>query len=169
MRYKIFLSCTQREFEQERLFVKQEIENDYLLNRFFEIFAFEKSSASEKSPQEKYSQEVTDSDIYIGLIGSDYGSILESNISPTELEYELFNKAHNDAYIFIKKTEFRDERTAQFLDKIRDERSYQRFSDKYELFFKIRESLADFLNRNLKNYKAFDLQKMEKYSVFFKN
>ena len=68
MRYKIFLSSNQKEFEQERLFIKQEIENDYLLNRFFEIFAFENTSASEKSPQELYSQEVTDSDIYIGLI-----------------------------------------------------------------------------------------------------
>ncbi len=156
MKYKIFLSSVQKEFEQERLFIKQEIENDYLLNRFFEIFAFEKTPASEKSPQELYSQEVTDSDIYIGLIGSDYGNVLESGISPTELEYDLFNKAHNDAYIFVKQTEYRDENTTKFLHKIRDERSYQRFRDKYELFTQIRKSLGDFLNKNLKNYRAFD-------------
>lgn len=156
MKYKIFLSSTQQEFQNERLFIKQEIENDYILNRFFEVFAFEKSSASEKSPQELYSQEVVDSDIYIGLIGSDYGNVLESGISPTELEYDLFNKAHNDAYIFMKKTEFRDEKTLQFVNKIRNERSYQRFNNRYELFSQIRKSLGDFLNKNLKNYKAFD-------------
>ena len=156
MKYKIFLSSVQKEFEQERLFIKQEIENDYLLNRFFEIFAFEKTPASEKSPQELYSQEVTDSDIYIGLIGSDYGNVLKSGISPTELEHDLLNKAHNDAYIFVKQTEYRDENTTKFLHKIRDERSYQRFRDKYELFTQIRKSLGDFLNKNLKNYRAFD-------------
>ena len=79
-----------------------------MLNRFFEVFAFE------KSPEELYSQQVVDSDIYIGLIGSDYGNILESGISPTEFEYDLFNKAHNDAYIFIKKTDVRDVKTTKF-------------------------------------------------------
>ena len=34
MKYRIFLSSVRREFEQERKFIKQEIENDYILNRF---------------------------------------------------------------------------------------------------------------------------------------
>ena len=68
----------------------------------------------------------------------------------------MFNKAHNDAYIFIKKTDVRDVKTTKFLNKIRNERSYQKFNDKYELFYKIRSSLGDFLNKNLKNYRAFD-------------
>lgn len=158
MKYKIFLSSTRKEFEQERLFIKQEIENDYMLNRFFEIFAFEKTSASGQSPEELFSQEVIDSDIYIGLIGSDYGSILESGLSPTEVEYDLFNKAHNDAFIFIKNTQFRDEKTDEFISKIRDDHSYKHFNDRYELFSQIQESLGDFLNKNLKNYRAFDTE-----------
>ena len=31
MKYKIFVSSVRREFEQERKFIKQEIENDYIL------------------------------------------------------------------------------------------------------------------------------------------
>lgn len=127
-----------------------------MLNRFFELFAFEKTSASPKAPEELYSEEVIDSDIYIGLIGSDYGNVLESGISPTEREYDLFNKVHNDAFIFIKNTQFRDDETTKFIDKVKGEHSYQRFDNRYELFQHVRESLADFLNRNLKNYKAFD-------------
>ncbi|WP_407382056.1 ATP-binding protein [Methanobrevibacter sp.] len=156
MKYKIFLSSGRKEFENERLFIKQEIENDYILNRFFEIFAFEKTSASGVSPEKLYSDEVVNSDIYIGLIGSDYGSILESGISPTELEYDLFNKAHNDALIYIKNSNFRDDKTVQFINKIKNEHSYQRFDDRYELFKQIRRSLGDFLGKNLKNYKSFD-------------
>ncbi len=71
MKFKIFLSSPRREFENERKFVKTEIEKDYTLNKFFEVFSFEETSASGKPPVELYSHEVTNSDIYIGLIGSD--------------------------------------------------------------------------------------------------
>ena len=91
MKYKIFVSSVRREFEQERKFIKQEIENDYILNRFFDVFLYEELSASGSSPKELYSEEAINSDIYIGLIGSDYGSILESGISPTELYFQKQN------------------------------------------------------------------------------
>lgn len=156
MKYKIFLSSTRKEFEKERNFIKQEIENDYLLNRFFEIFAFEQRSASGDSPEKLYCEEVVNSDIYVGLIGSDYGSILESGISPTELEYDLYNKAHNDALIYIKNANFRDDKTNEFIKKVSNEHSYQRFNDQYGLFKQVRRSLGDFILKNLKNYKSFD-------------
>jgi len=107
MKYKIFISSVRREFEQERKFIKQEIENDYILNRFFDVFLYGELSASGSYPEKLYSQEVINSDVYIGLIGSDYGSILESGISPTELEYDLYNKTHNDALIYIKNVDYR--------------------------------------------------------------
>ena len=156
MKFKIFLSSVRKEFKKERLFIKQEIENDYILDRFFEIYAFEETSASGESPEKLFSDEAINSDIYIALIGSDYGNILESGISATELEYDLYNKAHNDALIYLKNTKFRDEKTNQFIDKIRNEHSYQRFNDHYELFTQIRRSLGDFILKNLKNYKSFD-------------
>ena len=118
MKYKIFVSSVIKEFEKERKFIKQEIETDYILNRFFDVFLFEEYSASGLSPEELYSEEVINSDIYIGLIGSDYGSILESGISPTELEYDLYNKTHNDALIYIKEVDFRDDKTKEFIEKI---------------------------------------------------
>ena len=157
MKYKIFVSSVRREFEQERKFIKQEIENDYILNRFFDVFLFEEESASGLSPKELYSEEVINSDIYIGLIGSDYGSILESGISPTELEYDLYNKTHNDALIYIKDVEFREDRTKKFIKKI-GTHSYKRFGNRYDLIELIKKSLADFIDKNLRNYKAFDYE-----------
>ena len=155
MKYKIFISSVRKEFEQERKFIKQEIENDYILNRFFEVFIFEEYSASGLSPKELYSEEAINSDIYIGLIGSDYGTILESGISPTELEYDLYNKTHNDALIYIKDVDFRDEKTEKFIEKI-EKHSYATFEDRYELIKLIKKSLADFIDKNLRNYRAFD-------------
>ena len=157
MKFKIFVSSVRKEFEQERKFIKQEIENDYVLNRFFDVFLFEGQSAFGLPPEELYSREVINSDIYIGLIGSDYGTILESGISPTELEYDLYNKTHNDALIYIKNADYRDDRTNDFIKKI-GSHSYTRFDDRYDLIKQIKESLANFIDKNLRNYGAFDYE-----------
>lgn len=155
MKYKIFVSSVRREFEHERKFIKQEIENDYILNKFFDVFLYEELSALGASPKEVYTEEAINSDIYIGLIGSDYGSVLESGISPTELEYDLYNKTHNDALIFIKDVEFREDKTEAFIKKVSNH-SYTRFNNRYDLMNAIKESLGDFIAKNLRNYKAFD-------------
>ncbi|WP_407424715.1 ATP-binding protein [Methanobrevibacter sp.] len=155
MKYKIFISSVRKEFEHERKFIKQEIENDYILNKFFEVFLYEELSALGASPREVYSDEAINSDIYIGLIGSDYGSILESGISPTELEYDLYNKTHNDALIYIKDVEFREDKTEAFIKKVSNH-SYTRFNNRYDLMNAIKESLGDFIAKNLRNYRAFD-------------
>lgn len=155
MKYKIFVSSVRREFEHERKFIKQEIENDYILNKFFNVFLYEELSALGASPKEVYTEEAINSDIYIGLIGSDYGSILESGISPTELEYDLYNKTHNDALIYIKDVEFREDKTEAFIKKVSNH-SYTRFNNRYDLMNAIKESLGDFIAKNLRNYKAFD-------------
>lgn len=155
MKYKIFISSVRKEFEHERKFIKQEIENDYILNRFFDVFLFEELSALGNSPKEVYSEEAINSDIYICLIGSDYGSVLESGVSPTELEYDLYNKTHNDALIYIKDVKFREDETERFIEKVSNH-SYTKFKDRYELMKAIKESLADFIAKNLRNYRAFD-------------
>ena len=178
MKFKIFLSSAMREFENERKYIKTEIEKDVVLNNFFEVFSFEETSASGKNPVEIYSHEVVNSDVYIGLIGSDYGNILESGISPTEYEYDLFNRAHNDALVFVKNRETRDDEVYEFIDKIGDEHTYQTFNDLYGLFDEVRKSLIDFLERNMVNYRAYDSQllmdsscddvDMEAVEIFFR-
>lgn len=46
MKFKIFLSSPMGEFENERFYLKRKIEDDYVLNSFFEVFGFEETSAS---------------------------------------------------------------------------------------------------------------------------
>lgn len=48
MKFKIFLSSAMREFENERKYIKTEIEKDVVLNNFFEVFSFEDTSAPVK-------------------------------------------------------------------------------------------------------------------------
>lgn len=125
------------------------------MNKFFDVFLYEELSALGASPREVYTEEAINSDIYIGLIGSDYGSILESGISPTELEYDLYNKTHNDALIYIKDVEFREDKTEAFIKKVSNH-SYTRFNNRYDLMNAIKESLGDFIAKNMRNYRAFD-------------
>lgn len=178
MKFKIFLSSNMAEFENERLYLKRKIESDYVLNKFFEVFSFEKGPASGNGPMEVYSHNVSNSDIYIGLIGSDYGNVLESGISPTEYEYDLFNKAHNDAFVYVKNRETRDDRVYEFIRKVSDEHTYKKFNDLFELYEEVQRSLTDFLEKNLINYRAFDSQllldsscddvDMEAVEIFFR-
>ena len=83
---------------------------------------------------------------------------MESGISATEYEYDLFNRAHNHALIFIKNRETRDEEVHAFIDKIDDEHSYKTFNDLFELYHEVKRSLCNFLERNLINYRAYDSQ-----------
>ena len=136
MKFKIFLSSNRQEFHNERRLIKEAIENDIILNRFFKIFSFEEEPASGKTPQNRYSEAVLESDIYIGLLGSKYGTILESGISPTETEYNLFDDDEN-TYFFLKEVYKREDKTNEFIKLIRE----------------IKRSLSDFLDEKIQDQK----------------
>ena len=159
MFFKIFVSSNQNEFQKERDLIKNEIEKDTVLNNLFNVYTFERTPASPYSPEELYSEEVLNSDIYIGLIGSNYGSILDSGLSPTETEYELFKSKSNQIYIYVKNTDSRDEKTEKFLKKIREKHTYRKFNNEEELIDEIKKSLMNFLQDILKESKLpFDIR-----------
>lgn len=165
MKFKIFLSSNRQEFHNERRLIKEAIENDIILNRFFKIFSFEEEPASGKTPQNRYSEAVLESDTYIGLLGSQYGTILESGISPTETEYNLFDNDEN-TYFFLKEIYKREEKTNEFIKRIESKHSYQTFNNQEELIREIKRSLSDFLDRNMNNTKRnFDKKILKKSSI----
>ena len=89
---KIFISSVQKEFESERKALVQYIRNDSLLESFFEVFLFEESAASGHKTFQVYLTEVANSDIYLGLLGNEYGFEDADGISPTEQEYNEAKK-----------------------------------------------------------------------------
>lgn len=100
MAYKVFISSNMVEFKEEREAIVSTIENDDFLNDFFKVFVFENIPSSGQSPNDTWRKNVLDSDIYIGLIGSEYGTILDTGLSPTETEYDLFNEK-SMRYLFL--------------------------------------------------------------------
>ena len=85
---KIFISSVQREFAAERREVAEYIRQDAVMRRFFEPFLFEELPARDVSSEQAYLAEVADTDVYLGIFGTDYGYEDAEGISPTEREYD---------------------------------------------------------------------------------
>ena len=82
-KYKIFVSANQKELKEERFAVKEVILNNSTLRECFDVFLFEDLPAKGRAPVSAYLKEVEKSDIYIGIIGNEYGIKGKDNISAT--------------------------------------------------------------------------------------
>jgi ATP-dependent DNA helicase RecG len=98
---KLFISSVQSEFAAERKALHEYICADPLLGKFFEPFLFELLPATDKTADAVYLREVQFSDIYLGLLGKEYGFENKEGISPTELEFNHASKHHVTKLIFL--------------------------------------------------------------------
>jgi ATP-dependent DNA helicase RecG len=98
---KIFISSVQAEFAQERKALHEYIVSDPLLGRFFEPFLFELLPAIDQGVETVYLREVEYCDIYLGILGKNYGFENENGISPTELEFDHATKHHKTRLLFL--------------------------------------------------------------------
>ena len=88
MRYRIFISSVQSEFAKERRELKEYLLSDPLLRDYVEsVFIFEDQPATQHCPPKVYLPRVGDSDVYIGILGRQYGNnVARGGVSPTESE-----------------------------------------------------------------------------------
>lgn len=129
---QIFLSSHQKEFASERKALKDYIEGDALLRRFFDIFVFENLPAIDKNSKELYLDEVNNCDIYIGLFGDIYGLEDDEGYSPL---------------IFIKNAEdsLKDFKMKSLIATAQSELVRKRFQNISELIASIYASLIMYL------------------------
>jgi hypothetical protein len=99
---KVFISSVQKEFAEERQNLFVYLHGDPLLGLFFEPFLFENLPASDQRVDALYVNEVTACDIYIGVLGVEYGWEDKDGISPTEREFDVATQLHKTRLIFIK-------------------------------------------------------------------
>lgn len=98
---KIFISSVQTEFVKERKALHEYILADPLLGKFFEPFLFELLPAIDQRVDAVYLREVEQSDIYLGLLGKEYGIENKNGISSTELEFDQATKHHKTRLLFL--------------------------------------------------------------------
>ena len=144
----IFISSVQKEFESERQSLKAKLQSNPILNKFFDIFLFEDTPARDKNTMDICLNKIAECDIYIGLIGNQYGALDISGISVTEREFEEATKLKKERLIFVKGTNDseRDEKELLFLKKISPQLIRRRFSDSSELYDAVYDSLAEYLS-----------------------
>ncbi len=154
MKYKIFVSGVQKELKEERHSIKHFIENNALLSEHFSVYLFEKDNPSmSKSPETAYIQKVGDSDIYLGMIGYEYGNAKGKELSATEKEYRKAVDLNKEILFYIKGQNSRndlkrDKRTQNLIKEIRDSsKGYccNRFNSIEELQNQVQDSLILFL------------------------
>ena len=149
-RYRIFISANQKELQKERFTIKEAILSNPTLQDFFDVFLFEDLPAKGKSPVTTYLREVGNADVYIGIVGSQYGLKGSDGLSATEREFRHFTKAKStkEVLLFIKgKNDIvRDNDIKNFLKAIKSSYIYKRFVNISELKAHVLNSLISVLD-----------------------
>ena len=117
-RQKIFLSSVQNEFAKERKRIAEYIRQDALFSRYFEPFLFEELPAQDKSAQTAYLEQAANAEVYLLLMGKQYGYEDAEGVSPTEREYNTATNHHAYRIAFIKDVPKRDAKEEAFKQKI---------------------------------------------------
>ena len=100
--FRIFVSSVQKELAEERRAVRDFVQGDPLLRRYFSVFLFEDLSASDRRADEVYLKEVDRGDVYVGLFGQEYGVAGGKAPSPTEKEFDRATAKGKTRLIFVK-------------------------------------------------------------------
>ena len=130
-RQRIFISSVQREFAEERRALREYVATDPLLSEFFTTFLFEELPAKDQRADAVYLSEVKRSDVYVGLIGDEYGSEDAEGVSPTEREFDRATELGKHRLIFIRKAQAkkRHRKTAALIAKAEAQLIRRSFSD----------------------------------------
>lgn len=150
MKYKLFVSGVQKELQAERLAIKEFIEKDILLKDYFKVFLFEKAPADTKASRAVYLKGVCDCDVYILILGNEYGNPSKNKKSATEEEFRVAQKSSKHVLVYIKgKSDVaKHKRIKDLIAEIKDESfgyKYFRFENIPQLQNAIHESLIEFL------------------------
>lgn len=154
---KLFISSVQHEFEAERLEIATYIRQDAVMGRFFEPFLFEELPAKDVSAQQAYLAEVTETDVYLGLFGRDYGYEDAEGVSPTEREYDCATVNHKYRVVLIKDSTDRHPKEKALIKKAEQDVVRNMFGSMEELKSAVYAALVHYLVlRGFLHYGPFD-------------
>lgn len=144
-RLRIFLSSVQSEFAVERKRIADYIRQDALFSNYFEPFLFEELPAQDKSAQTAYLEQAANAEVYLLLMGEQYGYEDAEGLSPTEREYNTATAHHAYRIAFIKDVSKRDEKEDSFKQKIDSSVIRNTFNSYEELQSGVYASLVEYM------------------------
>ena len=145
---RIFISSVQKEFADVRRILKRYVSKNPAYRRLFDTFVFEEDVvAADRRTDEVYLAELAKCDIYIGLIGKDYGFEDAEGVSPTEREFDEATRLGLKRLLFVlgRTSEDRHPKEAVFLNKVSSSLIRARCDDNATLLMEIYASLDGLL------------------------
>ena len=146
-RHALFLSSVQKEFAIERRALRDFLQGDPLLRRFFEPVLFEDLPASDRRADDLYLHLVDRCELYVGLFGSEYGSVDADGLSPTEREFQRAGERGKTRLIFLKAADdtSRDPRMRALIRQAEASLVRRRFATSAELIAGLYAALVQWL------------------------
>lgn len=151
-KYKIFVSANQKELHNERFAVKEVVNGNEAMRNYFDVFVFEDLPARGIAPSKEYLKQVGNSNIYMCIVGQEYGVTGKDGISATEREFKYFLKTQpkGEVIVFVKGDRLadtkRDKGSKEFFEMIRGSFIYKRFKNVDALKTQVLNSLISFLD-----------------------
>ena len=149
-RLKIFISSVQKEFATLRHDLKAFLLGDAFLRRFVgEVFLFEELPAGDQHADQVYLAEVERCNIYLGILGYDYGNADAQGISPTEREYLHATKHRKTRLIYVWGADEtrRKPKMKNLIRRASAELIRRRIEDTNALNSEVYASIVDYLDR----------------------
>lgn len=143
----IFISSVQKEFARERVTLKNYLQSDPLLRRFFDVFLFEDVPARDQRADQLYLEAVRRCDIYLRLFGNEYGREDTEGISPTHNEFTEASHRGKHRLIFVKGTDDskKHPKMQSLIRSADDQLVRRRFNTSAELITALYASLIQYL------------------------
>jgi ATP-dependent DNA helicase RecG len=149
-RKRIFISSVQKELQAERRAIRDFVQNDPLLRRFFEVFLFEDLPAADRRADAVYLEEVGRCNLYVGLFADEYGYEDAAGLSATEREFDQATAQGKPRLIFVRGSDdkARHPRILKLIQKAGGQLIRRRFGDIPDLTAALYTALVEHLERS---------------------
>jgi len=145
---RIFISSVQSEFAEVRKLLKRYLSRNPAYRQLFDVFVFEEDVvAMDRRTDDVYIDVLQKCDIYLGLVGNEYGYEDAEGVSPTEREFDEATRLGLPRLMFVlgRDDKQRHPKEAAFLRRISAELIRSRCADDRSLISEIYSSLDGLL------------------------
>jgi len=161
MKQLIFVSSVQKELAEERKAIRDFIQGNRLLGKYFDVFIFEDLPAKNRRPDDMYLDKVETCAVFIALFAAEYGwEDPKDGLSPTEREFNLATELGRHRLLFLRNTDKHAKphpKMAALTNRAKAELIYKRFNSEADLTSLLYDSLIEYLEeRGTIQSKPFD-------------